>query len=56
MRGGGQERVIEKREGFIQGGGKEFLQGRTHLGEPLEPTPQLAQFSQRGLGSTAPIA
>src|SRR4029450_12060338 len=27
IRGGGQQLVIEKREGFVQRGGKEFLQG-----------------------------
>jgi hypothetical protein len=27
MRGGGQQLVIETREGFVQRGGKEFLQG-----------------------------
>jgi hypothetical protein len=55
MRGGGQQLVIEKREGFVQRRGKEFLQCLTHLGEPLEPTPQLGQFGQSGLGPTAPI-
>ena len=40
IRGGGQQLVIEKREGFVQRGGKEFLQCLTHLGEPQEPTPQ----------------
>ena len=44
IRGGGQQRVIEKREGFVQRGGKEFLQGLPHLGESLEPTPQGGQF------------
>jgi hypothetical protein len=32
MRGGGQPLVSEQREGFIQGGGKEFLQCRPPLG------------------------
>ena len=40
MRGGGQQLVIEKREGFVQRGGKEFLQCLPHLGEPLEPPPK----------------
>src|SRR6266446_8718177 len=40
IRGGGQQLVIEKREGFLQRGGKEFLQCLTQLGEPLEPPPQ----------------
>ena len=40
IRGGGQQLVIEKREGFVQRGGKELLQGLPQLGEPLEPTPQ----------------
>jgi hypothetical protein len=56
MRGGGQQFVIEKREGFVQRGGKEFLQGLTHLGEPQEPTPPFGEFAQSGLGPTAPIA
>ena len=55
IRGGGQQLVIEKREGFVQRGGKEFLQGLPHLGEPLEPTPQFGEFGQSGLGPTAPI-
>ena len=40
IRGGGQQLVIEKREGFVQRGGKEFLQCLPQLGEPLELTPQ----------------
>ena len=40
---------------FVQRRGKEFLQGRTHLGEPLEPTPQCGQLVQGCLGPTAPI-
>jgi hypothetical protein len=50
-----QQLVIEKREVFVQRGGKEFLQGLPHLGEPLEPTPQFGEFVQSGLGPTAPI-
>src|SRR5215470_15115874 len=41
VRGGGQQLVIEKHEGFVQRGGKEFLQGLTHLWEPQEPPPQI---------------
>src|SRR5215831_5441576 len=55
IRGGGQQLVIEKREGLCQRGGKEFLQCLPQLAEPLEPTPQLGQFGQSGLGPTAPI-
>ena len=55
IRGGGQQLVIEKREGLVQRGGKEFLQYLAQLGEPLEPTPQCGQFGQSGLGPTAPI-
>src|SRR4029450_14132609 len=55
IRGGGQQLVIEKRESFVQRGGKEFLQCLTHLGEPLEPPPQFSQFGQSGLCPTAPI-
>src|SRR5438093_8695902 len=46
MRGGGQQLVIEKRESFVQRGGKEFLECLTQLGEPLEPTPQCGQCGQ----------
>ena len=56
MRGGGQQLVIKKRQGLFQGRGKELFEGFAHLGEPQEPTPQLGQFGQRGLGPTAPIA
>ena len=55
IRGGGQQLVIEKREGLFQRGGKELLQGLPHLGDPLEPTPQCGEFGQSGLGPTAPI-
>ena len=55
MRGGGQQLVIEQREGLFQRGGKEFLQGLPHLREPLEPTPQFGEFAQSGLGPTASI-
>src|SRR5262245_8863492 len=55
MRGGGQQLVIEKRQGLFQRGGKEFLQGLPHLWEPQEPPPPCGQFSQSGLGPTAPI-
>ena len=53
---GGQQPIIEKREGFVQRGGKEFLQCLPQPGEPQEPTPQCGQFGQRSLGPTAPIA
>ena len=55
VRGGGQQLVVKKREGFVQRGGKEFLQCLTHPGEPQKPTPQCGQLVQRGLGPTAPI-
>ena len=53
---GGQQLVIEKRQGLFQRGGKEFLQCLPYLWEPLEPTPQCGEFAQSGLGPTAPIA
>ena len=55
IRGRGQQRVIEKRQGFFQRGGKELLQRVTEGGEPLDATPQLGQFVEGGLGPTAPI-
>ena len=55
VRGGGQQLVIEKREGFVQRGDKEFLERLAYLGEPSEPTSQCGQFGQRRLGPTAPI-
>src|SRR6266581_98923 len=54
IRGGGQQLVVEKREGLFQRGGKEFLECLTQLWEPLKPTPQLGQFGQSALGPTAP--
>src|SRR5215470_18961390 len=38
IRGGGQQLVIEKRQGFFPGGRKELLECLAHLGEPQEPT------------------
>ena len=52
---GGQQLVIEKRQGLFSGRGKELLEGFAHLWEPPEPTPQCGQFGQSGLGPTAPI-
>src|SRR5215467_2657929 len=37
IRGGGQQLVIEKRQGFFQGGRKELLECLAQLGEPQEP-------------------
>jgi len=56
IRGGGQQLVVKKRQGLFQGRGKELFEGVAHLWEPQEPTPQLGQFGQSGLGPTAPIA
>ena len=55
MRCRGQQRVIQKRQGFVQRGGKEFLQRVTERGEPLDPLAQLRQFGEGGLSPTAPI-
>src|SRR4029453_3036433 len=50
-----QQLIIKKRQGFVQRGGKEFLQRITEGGEPLDTPPQLRQFVEGGLGPTAPI-
>ena len=55
MRGRGEQLVIQKRQGFVQRGGKEFLQRVTEGGEPLDPLAQLRQFGEGGLSPTAPI-
>ena len=55
IRGGGQQLVVKKRQGFVQRGGKELLQRVTEGGEPLDTPPQLRQFVEGGLGPTAPI-
>ena len=55
IRGGGQQLIVEKRQGFFQRGGKELLQRVTEGGEPLDAPPQLGQFVEGGLGPTAPI-
>jgi len=55
IRGGRQQFVVEKRQGFLQRGGKELLERLTQLGEALEATPQFGQFVQGRLGPTAPI-
>jgi hypothetical protein len=52
---GGQQPVIEKRQGFFQCGGKELLEGFAQEREPQEPTPQFGQFVEGGLGPTAPV-
>ena len=43
VRGRRQQPVIEKRQGFVQRGGKEFLQRVTEGGEPLDTPPQFRQ-------------
>ena len=55
IRGGGQQRIVEKRQCFFSRGGKELLQRVTEGGEPLNVPPQLGQFGEGGLGPTAPI-
>ena len=47
--------VVEKRQGFLQRGGKALLERLTQLGEALEATPQFGQCVQGRLGPTAPI-
>jgi hypothetical protein len=56
IRRGGQQRIIQKREGFFSRGGKKLLQRLTEGGEPLDVPSQLGQFVEGGLGPTAPIA
>ena len=55
IRGGGQQRIVEKRQSFFSRGDKELLQRVTEGGEPLDVPPQLGQFGEGGLGPTAPI-
>ena len=55
MRGRGQQCVIQKRQSFVQRGGKEFLQRGLESGAPLDTPAQLRQFGEGGLGPTAPI-
>ena len=50
-----QQRIIQKRQGFVQREGKEFLQRVTERGEPLDPPSQLRQFVEGSLSPTAPI-
>src|SRR5262252_53193 len=38
IRGGGQQLVIEKRQGFFQGGRQELFECLAQRGEPQEPT------------------
>ena len=49
---GGQQRIIEKREGFFQRGGTELLQRVPEGGEPLDAPPQRGQFGESGLGAS----
>jgi hypothetical protein len=56
MRGGGQQLVVEKRQGLVPGRGKELCEGLAPLGEPQEPPPPCGPCGQSGLGPTAPIA
>src|SRR5262245_49276098 len=55
IRGGGQQLVVQKRQGLFQGRGKELFEGCAHLWAPQEPTPRCGQFVQSRLGPTAPI-
>src|SRR5215831_2387266 len=55
IRGGGQQLVVQKRQGLFQGRGKELCEGGAHLWAPQEPTPQCGQFVQSRLGPAAPI-
>ena len=44
IRGRRQQLVIEEREGFLQGRGKELLERLARLFKPQEPTPQFGQW------------
>src|SRR5262245_60624944 len=52
---GGQQPIIEKRQGFFQGGRIELLQRVTQEWEAPKTPPQLSQFVESCLGPTAPI-
>jgi hypothetical protein len=56
MRRRWQQRVIKKRQGFVQRGGKALLQRVTEGGAPLDTTPSLGECVEGSLGPTAPIA
>src|SRR5262249_44181703 len=51
-----QPRIIQKRQGFVQRGGKELLQRVTEGGASLDMSSPLRQCIEGGLGPTAPIA
>jgi len=51
---GGEQRIVEKRQGFCQRGGQELLQRVTEGGKPLDATLQLGEFVESRLGPTAP--
>ena len=53
--GGGQQRIVEKRQRFVQRGGKELLQRVTEGGEPLDTPPPRGPCVEGRLGPTAPI-
>ncbi len=54
MRRGGQQRIIQKREGFFSRGGTELLQRVTEEGKPLDAPPPLGPLGEGCLGPTAP--
>ena len=55
IRRGRQQFVVEKRQGFLQGRGKELLERLAQLLEPLEAAPQVGQFVEGCLGPATPI-
>jgi hypothetical protein len=55
MRGGGQQRVVKKRQGLFQGRGKELGAGCAQRREPQEPPPQFGQCGEGSLGAATPI-
>ena len=55
IRGGGQQLVIEKREGFSNVGEKSFFKVSPTWGNRWSRRRSVGEFGQSGLGPTAPI-
>src|SRR5437870_998947 len=55
IRGRGEQFVIEKRQSFLEGRRKEFLQRLTQMLEPVQATPQIGQLVEGGLRATPSV-
>ena len=55
IRGRGEQCVIEKRQSFLEGRRKEFLQRLTQMLEPVQATPQIGQLVEGGLRATPSV-